>query len=107
MIILSIETSCDETAVSVIKRARGKSIRFEALSNKVLSQVDLHTQYGGVFPMLAKREHAKALTQLIAETLGEADLLVERSNQYHLGMTEKKKLEKRQNEIENVIKKNI
>lgn len=94
MIILSIETSCDETAVSLIKRIRGKQIRFEVLSNKVLSQVDLHAQYGGVFPMLAKREHAKALTQLIAEALGEADLLVERTNDYHLGMTEKKKLEK-------------
>jgi N6-L-threonylcarbamoyladenine synthase len=94
MIVLSIETSCDETAVSVIKRARGKSVRFEVLSNKVLSQIDLHTQYGGVFPMLAKREHAKALTQLIAEALGEADLLVERSNSYHLPMNIKNRLEK-------------
>ena len=94
MIILSIETSCDETAVAIIKRARGKNSRFEILSNKILSQVDLHAQYGGVFPMLAKREHAKALTQLIAEALGEADLLVERTNTYHLPMSEKKKLEK-------------
>ena len=94
MIILSIETSCDETAVAIIKRARGKNSKFEILSNKILSQVDLHAQYGGVFPMLAKREHAKALTQLIAEALGEADLLVERTNTYHLPMSEKKKLEK-------------
>jgi len=94
MIILSIETSCDETAVSIIKRTRGKNMRFEVLSNKVLSQIDLHTQYGGVFPMLAKREHAKALTQLIAEALNEADLLVERANAYHLPMSEKNKLKK-------------
>ncbi len=94
MIILSIETSCDETAVSIIKRVRGKNIRFEVLSNKILSQMDLHAQYGGVFPMLAKREHAKALTQLIAEALNEADLLVERTNLYHLPMTEKSKLKK-------------
>jgi N6-L-threonylcarbamoyladenine synthase len=70
MILLSIETSCDETAVCIVKRIRGKNIRFEVLSHKVLSQVDLHAQYGGVFPALAKREHAKALTQLIAECLG-------------------------------------
>jgi N6-L-threonylcarbamoyladenine synthase len=93
MILLSIETSCDETAVSIIKRVRGKTIRFELLSHKVLSQVDLHAQYGGVFPALAKREHAKALTQLIAECLGEADLLVERTNDYHIPQADRKKLE--------------
>lgn len=94
MIILSIETSCDETAVAIIKRARGKQARFEILANKILSQVDLHAQYGGVFPALAKREHAKALTQLIAEALEDADLLVERTNTFHLPMAQKKKLEK-------------
>lgn len=93
MILLSIETSCDETAVSIIKRVRGKNVRFEVLSHKILSQVDLHAQYGGVFPALAKREHAKALTQLIAESLEEADLLVERTNTYHLPSANRKKLE--------------
>lgn len=93
MILLSIETSCDETAVSIVKRARGKNVRFEVLSHKVLSQVDLHKQYGGVFPALAKREHAKALTQLIAECLHEADLLVERTHTYHIPHADRKKLE--------------
>lgn len=93
MILLSIETSCDETAVSIVKRMRGNNVRFEVLSHKVLSQIDLHAQYGGVFPALAKREHAKALTQLIAECLEEADLLVERTNTYHIPMTERNKLE--------------
>lgn len=93
MILLAIETSCDETAVSIVKRARGKNLRFEVLSHKVLSQIDLHAQYGGVFPALAKREHAKALTQLIAECLEEADLLVERTNEHHLPSAERKKLE--------------
>lgn len=93
MIILSIETSCDETAVSIVKRARGNKIRFEVLSHKVLSQIDLHAQYGGVFPALAKREHSKALTQLIAEALEEADLLVERAHTYHIKSAERKKLD--------------
>ena len=93
MILLAIETSCDETAVSIVKRARGKNVRFEVLSHKVLSQVDLHAQYGGVFPALAKREHSRALTQLIAECLDEADILVERTNAYHLPHGDKKKLE--------------
>jgi N6-L-threonylcarbamoyladenine synthase len=93
MILLAIETSCDETAVSIVKRLRGKNIRFEVLSHKVLSQVDLHAQYGGVFPALAKREHAKALTQLIAECLEEADLLVERANVHHISHGDRKKLD--------------
>lgn len=93
MILLAIETSCDETAVSIIKRSRGNKIRFEVMSHKVLSQVDLHAQYGGVFPALAKREHAKALTQLIAEALEEADLLTERTNTYHIPNTERKRLD--------------
>ena len=93
MILLAIETSCDETAISIVKRVRGKQVRFEVLSNKILSQIDLHTQYGGVFPMLAKREHTKAITQLIAEALGEADLLVERTNSYHIPSALRKKLD--------------
>jgi len=93
MILLAIETSCDETAVSIVKRARGNNVRFEVLSHKVLSQTDLHAQYGGVFPALAKREHAKALTQLIAECLEEADLLTERTQSYNLPNVERKKLE--------------
>lgn len=93
MILLSIETSCDETAISIVKRIRGKQVRFEMLSHKVLSQIDLHAQYGGVFPALAKREHTKAITQLIAEALEEADLLIERTNDYHIPSNERKKLE--------------
>lgn len=93
MILLAIETSCDETAVALVKRIRGKHVRFEVLSHKVLSQTDLHAQYGGVFPALAKREHAKALTQLIAEALHEGGLLVERTNTYHIPNTERKKLD--------------
>lgn len=93
MILLAIETSCDETAIALVKRVRGKNVRFEILSQKILSQVDLHAKYGGVFPALAKREHAKALTQLIAESLEEADLLIERTNTYHIPNTERKKLD--------------
>ncbi len=93
MILLAIETSCDETAISIVKRVRGKQVRFETLSHKVLSQIDLHAKYGGVFPALAKREHAKAITQLIAEALQESDLLIERTNTYHIPNKERKKLD--------------
>lgn len=78
MKILSIETSCDETAVSVIEAEGGiANPKFKVLSNLVLSQIKVHEQYGGVFPNLAKREHAKNLIPLIEKSLLEADLISE------------------------------
>jgi N6-L-threonylcarbamoyladenine synthase len=71
MIILSIETSCDETAIAIIEtNDRTVFVR----SHIVLSQAKLHEHYGGVFPNLAKREHARALTPLLTQALAEAKL---------------------------------
>jgi N6-L-threonylcarbamoyladenine synthase len=93
MILLAIETSCDETSVALLKRVRGKQVKFEVLSHKILSQIDIHKEYGGVFPALAKREHARSITQLIAQSLHSADLLVERARVAPLSLTVRKKLE--------------
>ena len=73
MKILGIETSCDETALSIIN-AMGtvKKPRFDVLSYSVLSQIKIHKQYGGVFPQLAKREHQKNLIPILKKTLKEA-----------------------------------
>jgi N6-L-threonylcarbamoyladenine synthase len=77
MNILAIETSCDETAVSVVRAGGGlDDFSFEVLGNSLLSQVELHKEYGGVFPALAKREHAKNLVPLLGKTLSEAKLLL-------------------------------
>lgn len=75
MIILGIETSCDETAVCVVE-ASGElqSPAFSVLGNGLFSQVALHAQYGGVYPTLAKREHAKNLPHLLQKALSEASL---------------------------------
>ncbi len=80
MKILSIETSCDETAIAVID-AEGKlpNAQFEVFSNIVLSQAKLHAKYGGVFPSLAKREHAKNLIPVFEKSLGEAGFLQQKS----------------------------
>ena len=61
MIILAIETSCDDTCVAVVKVKGGKLPDFQILSNIVSSQVKIHAKYGGVYPFLAKREHQKNL----------------------------------------------
>lgn len=75
MIILGIETSCDETAVCVVEASGGLTApSFSVLGNGLFSQVALHAQYGGVFPTLAKREHAKNLPHLLQKALSEASL---------------------------------
>ena len=58
MIILGIETSCDETALCLLEK---KGEEFRILANIVHSQIELHKEFGGVFPALAKREHVKNL----------------------------------------------
>ncbi|MBP6858671.1 MAG: tRNA (adenosine(37)-N6)-threonylcarbamoyltransferase complex transferase subunit TsaD [Candidatus Pacebacteria bacterium] len=70
MIILGIETSCDETALAFIETRRTDGV-FEVriLASLVHSQADLHSPYGGVFPTLAKREHEKHLQPLLDQLL--------------------------------------
>jgi len=79
MNILSIETSCDETAISLLKATGDfKHASFKILGNKLLSQIDIHRKYGGVYPSLAKREHAKNLVPILREVLEEAQFLDEK-----------------------------
>ena len=75
MKILAIETSCDETAIAILEASGDTSgASFEVLGNSLLSQINLHQQYGGVFPALAKREHAKNLVPLLEQTLTQGGL---------------------------------
>ncbi len=73
MRILAIETSCDETAVSVLQTDGRK---FNILSNIVSSQVKIHAKWGGVVPSLAKREHQKNLIPVLMRALKESNLLI-------------------------------
>ncbi|MDP7555180.1 MAG: tRNA (adenosine(37)-N6)-threonylcarbamoyltransferase complex transferase subunit TsaD, partial [Nitrospinota bacterium] len=66
MLILGIETSCDETAAAVVKDGK------EILSNIISSQVDIHSRYGGVVPELACRNHIENLPLVIKQALDEA-----------------------------------
>jgi len=67
LLILGIETSCDETAASVVEN--GKQIR----SNVVSTQIDIHKKFGGVVPELASRAHVELISHVIWEALGKAD----------------------------------
>lgn len=84
MNLLAIETSCDETAIAIMnfdkEQNLEKEIRFSVLSNHVLSQINIHREFGGVFPSLAKREHANNIVKIFIECLREAGLYVEKEN---------------------------
>lgn len=71
VLILAIESSCDETAASVVKNGR------EVLSNVISSQIALHTLYGGVVPEIASRKHIEKINQVIESALAEADVTLE------------------------------
>ena len=66
VLILAIESSCDETAAAVVKNGR------EVLSNVISSQIALHTLYGGVVPEIASRKHIEKINQVIEEALSQA-----------------------------------
>lgn len=68
VIILAIESSCDETAAAVVKNGR------EVLSNVIFSQIDLHTVYGGVVPEIASRKHIEKINQVVEQALAEAHM---------------------------------
>ena len=78
MRVLAIETSCDETAIAILDcEGDVQNARFRVLGNTLLSQIEIHREYGGVFPALAKREHAKNLVPILEAALEEAELLHE------------------------------
>lgn len=68
VLILAIESSCDETAAAVVKNGR------EVLSNVISSQIDLHTLYGGVVPEIASRKHIEKINQVIEQALDDANV---------------------------------
>jgi N6-L-threonylcarbamoyladenine synthase len=72
MITLGIETSCDETALCILQSSDDN--KYRVLSNIVHSQIELHREFGGVFPMLAKREHIKNLPVIYDEVLKESGI---------------------------------
>lgn len=68
MIILAVESSCDETAVALVEDGR------KILADKIISQVDLHKVYGGVVPEIASRSHAEVISMLAEQAINEAGI---------------------------------
>lgn len=95
MKILAIETSCDETAIALVEvtEKSGKT-KFKILGNEVSSQIAIHTQYGGVFPMMAKREHGKNILGVLTKVLTEAKLYKPLKTATKLSNKETEKIQK-------------
>ena len=71
MLLLAIESSCDETAVAVVRDGR------EILANLIVSQIDVHARFGGVVPEIASRQHLQAICPLVDAALEEAGISLE------------------------------
>lgn len=71
IIILGIETSCDETSAAIVKNGR------EVLSNVINSQINIHEKYGGVVPEIASRNHIDAISIVVKEALEKANMKFE------------------------------
>ncbi len=68
IIVLGIETSCDETSASIVKNGR------EVLSNVINSQIAIHEKFGGVVPEIASRKHIEAISTVTKEALKQANM---------------------------------
>ncbi len=91
MKILAIETSCDETAISIIDgQGEVDSPNFDVLSHLISSQAELHAKWGGVVPGLAKREHAKNIIPLLDQALVGSKL--KKEQEYTLSENQKEEL---------------
>ncbi|HEY4499485.1 MAG TPA: tRNA (adenosine(37)-N6)-threonylcarbamoyltransferase complex transferase subunit TsaD [Candidatus Paceibacterota bacterium] len=73
MIVLGIETSCDETALALLEcQGDLTTPTFKVVAEELFSQIEIHKKYGGVFPMMAKREHGRNLIPLLKNLLQKA-----------------------------------
>src|SRR3989344_8350787 len=94
MKILAIETSCDDTGIAVLEARGGRAFAdFKVLSNVVSSQT-IHQNYGGVFPMMAKREHQRNLVPVLGQALKQAKLRNLKFEIYNLKKNQLKIIEK-------------
>ncbi len=102
MKILAIETSCDETSVALIEKlsVNVDIFQYKVLSHETISQINLHREFGGVYPTLSRREHEKNLIPLLHKVLKDSGLLKEKTQKENLESFDFEILEKLGNNIE-------
>ena len=81
MILLSIETSCDETAISIVEIVGDfPHATYKVLGNALFSQIEIHREFGGVFPAIAKREHIATILPMLEKAIRESGIEGEPAN---------------------------
>ena len=93
ILVLGIESSCDETSVAVVKNGR------ELLSNVIYTQIPIHEKYGGVVPEIASRNHIEAITRVTKKALEEADVTFHHQAQGGLAANLKNVTQKYNNQV--------
>ena len=71
ILVLGIESSCDETSIAIVKNGR------DILSNVIATQIDIHARFGGVVPEVASRNHLLAIDSVLEEALKQANVTLE------------------------------
>ncbi|MFW6283031.1 MAG: tRNA (adenosine(37)-N6)-threonylcarbamoyltransferase complex transferase subunit TsaD [Minisyncoccales bacterium] len=104
MKILAIETSCDDTGVAILENKKEK---FKILANTLASQTKIHKQWGGVVPMLAKREHQKTLIPLLEKAINKSGLTFFNRQNFNKKKKEIKAILKREENLYRDFKKFI
>lgn len=105
MKILSIETSADETAVAILEAEGDTSdASYTVLGDALYSQASKHTEYGGIYPTLAKREHQKNLIPLATKALTEANLLAQGTTSINQGSVKTIRDEEFRNDVTEFLK---
>lgn len=74
MKILAIETSCDETSIALLEVGNEQKLAFSVLSHETATQIEIHKEFGGVFPALARREHGKNIPLVFEKAMRDAGL---------------------------------
>ena len=101
MKILAIETSCDDTGIAILEVSGSlkSSPGFKVLSSVIASQIEVHQQYGGVYPAMAKREHQKNALPTLIKALEEAKILIVSQEPIKIDFKEISKILEREPEL--------
>ncbi len=101
MKILAIETSCDETSIALIEKVEDS--KYKVLSHETISQINMHREFGGVYPTLSRREHEKNLIPLLHKVLSDSGFLKLKDKTENIEIFDADLLERYPNLKENVF----
>ncbi len=104
MKILAIESSADDTGIAILEvKEVASNIKFKILANKIHTQIDIHTGYGGIFPVIAKREHGRNIIPTMIAALKEARMFKKGSQLNEKKNEELEKILEKENDLSKIF----